>query len=84
MVASLRRHGFAAAPVRTIAEIADDPATVETGLIDWCRDGRLDWPRLRAPVRLSRTPCVVGRPVGVLGEARDDVLALVDPGPLPR
>jgi len=84
MVASLRRHGFAAAPVRTIAEIADDPATVETGLIDWCRDGRLDWPRLRAPVRLSRTPCVVGRPVGVLGEARDDVLALVDPSPLPR
>lgn len=70
-VALLARAGLRAAPVRSVAEIAEDPDTVSQGLIRWRELDGLRWPLLGSPVRLSATPPVVGRPIGPLGEGRD-------------
>ena len=85
---ALSQAGFAATIVRSVAEVADDPATVAAGVVNWRHSDGLDWPLLGPPFRLSRTPAVVGEPIGPLGEGNDDAARLAGhsapPAPMRR
>ncbi len=64
----LRAAGIQAAAVRTVAEVGEDSARLDRGIVAWrTRDGTT-WPLLRPPFQLSETPAVVGEPIGPLGE----------------
>lgn len=64
----LGRAGIAAAAVRTVAELADDPATRARALVEHVRDAAgVEWPLLCSPLGLSLTPPGPGAPIGPLG-----------------
>lgn len=66
----LRAAGILAVPVRSVAEVAEDPETGNSGtVVRRMRDG-LEWPLLGSPIRLSATAPTAAQPIGVLGEGR--------------
>lgn len=77
-----RRAGLAAAPVRSVSEVAESAQTAERRLIVWAsaEDGR-SWPLLG--LRLARTPPVVARPIGRLGEANAELTHGLDSAATP-
>jgi hypothetical protein len=62
--------GIAAASILSIGEVAASPQAIARRLIVEARgeDGRT-WPLLNSPLRLSRTPARVRKPIGPLVEA---------------
>jgi crotonobetainyl-CoA:carnitine CoA-transferase CaiB-like acyl-CoA transferase len=69
--------GFDAAPVRTVAEVAQSVQVTARELIVHRTDSvGLDWPLLNPPLRLEMTPAQVRRPIGELGEANAELLPL--------
>lgn len=70
VVDAAHRAGMAAAPVRSVSEVArcEQTAARELILERSGEDGR-QWPLLNSPLRLGRTPPRVTRPIGELGEA---------------
>jgi crotonobetainyl-CoA:carnitine CoA-transferase CaiB-like acyl-CoA transferase len=65
----LRAAGQRYAPVRTYAEVADDPQVWENGYLT-----EVDGTRVVTPIRLSDTPARVGRPAPDLGADTIEVL----------
>ncbi|MPZ45608.1 MAG: CoA transferase [Betaproteobacteria bacterium] len=74
LVEACERAGIPAAAVRSVGEVACSPQTIARQLIIEIPgdDGRR-WPLLNSPLRLSRTPPLVGKPIGELGEANSEL-----------
>lgn len=66
LVAACATAGAVAVPVRTVAEVVDCPRTVAGGLIQHVANAAgQTWPALTSPMRLSLTPPVIGRAIGL-------------------
>ncbi|WP_342642097.1 CaiB/BaiF CoA-transferase family protein [Rhodoligotrophos ferricapiens] len=76
LASALRAQGVPAAPVRSVAEVADDPETFAAGIIAWREADGLRWPLLGPPFQLSQTPAGVGAPIGPLGEGNREVAVI--------
>jgi crotonobetainyl-CoA:carnitine CoA-transferase CaiB-like acyl-CoA transferase len=76
LVERLARRGIAAAPVRSIAEVAESAQAYERGLLRRVRDsaGR-EWPIFACPMRLSLTPANAHAAIGPLGEANAPIFS---------
>jgi len=74
LVEAALKAGMAAAPVRSVSEVALCEQTAARKLILEQRgeDDRL-WPLLNSPLRLGLTPPEVKRPIGELGEANEEL-----------
>jgi crotonobetainyl-CoA:carnitine CoA-transferase CaiB-like acyl-CoA transferase len=84
LVARLSERGIAAAPVLSVAEVAESAQTRARALLVHAADATgQDWPLLSCPVRLSATPARVERPIGQLGEANEPILARLAPAVVP-
>jgi len=78
LVAQARTHALAATPVCTVTEVAEHPHVAARKLIIECAvAGEEAWPLMNSPLRLALTPATVRRPIGKLGEANQEVLALL-------
>jgi crotonobetainyl-CoA:carnitine CoA-transferase CaiB-like acyl-CoA transferase len=65
MSAELKAQGAPCTPVLSIAETAEFPQTKARELIVWRRsETGVDWPLLGSPLRLSRTPPLIAKPIG--------------------
>ena len=65
-----------ASPINDIAEMFADPQTIARGMRMDLEDGRgTHLPSVRAPMLMSATPPVYGRPAPRLGEHTDEILA---------
>jgi len=68
-----------AAPVNSVNEVLSHQQVVARELVLYAlADDGVRWPLLNSPLRLSRTPPVVRRPIGALGEANEEILARLD------
>jgi len=76
---SAARAGLTAAPVNSVSEVLNHPQVTARQLVLYgqSEDG-VRWPLLNSPLRLTRTPPVVRRPIGRLGEANKEILASLD------
>ena len=77
--ASAKRACLITAPVQTVQDVLNHPQVAARQLVIYgtSEDG-LEWPLLNSPLRLSRTPPAVRRPIGKLGEANDEILGRLD------
>lgn len=66
----LRAAGILAVPVRSVAEVAEDPETFESGTIVRRTSDGLVWPLFSCPIRLSATTPAASEPIGAIGEGR--------------
>ncbi len=74
LVSALAQSGYAAAPVLTVSEAATSAQSQARSLMVYGADASGQrWPLLSCPIRLSRTPAVVQRPIGRLGEANEEI-----------
>jgi crotonobetainyl-CoA:carnitine CoA-transferase CaiB-like acyl-CoA transferase len=75
-VAALAERGIAAAPVRSVEEIAKDERIVGAGAVETVR-GRDDvmWPLFGSVFRFSSIPTIPLQPIGPLGEATEAAVA---------
>lgn len=79
----LREGGILAVPVRSIAEVAEDPETRGSGtVVQRTLDG-LQWPLLGCPIRLSATAPIASDPIGALGEGKTRAEQIVADGRKP-
>lgn len=68
VVQALDERAVPAAPILTIAEVAEHPQLAARELIAWRRDDKqVEWPLLGSPIRLSKTPTHVVKPIGPVG-----------------
>jgi crotonobetainyl-CoA:carnitine CoA-transferase CaiB-like acyl-CoA transferase len=71
--------GLVAATVNSVNEVLQHPQVEFRDLVLYTLAGDgLRWPLLNSPLRLSRTPPVVRRPIGALGEANQDIFGRPD------
>lgn len=74
LVAAASGRGVLCAPVNSITEALDSEQAKERGLVVAAVEGGRDWELLASPIKLSRTPAVVQRAIGPLGEYTQEVL----------
>jgi crotonobetainyl-CoA:carnitine CoA-transferase CaiB-like acyl-CoA transferase len=79
LLAKLEEKGVPASPINDIAQMFADPQTVARGMRLDLDDGHGNMlPSVRAPMLMSATPCVYGRPSPRLGEHTAEVIAELD------
>ncbi len=73
MVQAAAASGLCAAAVNTVSDIVDHPQVIARELIVYGSGNGMKWPMLTSPLRMARTPTVVPRPIGLLGEANAEI-----------
>ena len=75
-IALFDQHGLPCGPINTYAQVFDDPQVRARGLVVETEHPRLGRIRsLGAPVKMSVTPPIAGRPAPLLGEHTREVLS---------
>lgn len=74
LVAMATQRGILCAPVNSITEALDGAQAKERKLVVDAVEGGRRWELLASPIRLSRTPAVVQRAIGPMGEYTQEVL----------
>ncbi len=81
LLARLDANAVPASPINTIGEMFDDPQTVARGMRMELDDGHGNTlPSVRAPMLMSATPPVYGRPSPRLGEHTAEILSEIGEG----
>jgi crotonobetainyl-CoA:carnitine CoA-transferase CaiB-like acyl-CoA transferase len=78
-VARLARLGVQTTPVSTVHEMLAHPQTAARGLWFLASEEGMTWPLLASPLRLSRPPPAVRRPMPTLGRDSAEILASLRP-----
>jgi len=79
LAASAASVGLITAPVNSVNDILDEPQVIARDLVLYSvGDDDVRWPLLNSPLRMSRTPPRVCRPIGRLGEANEEIFSGLD------
>ncbi|MPZ47060.1 MAG: CoA transferase [Betaproteobacteria bacterium] len=76
LAARAAADGFITAPVNSVNDLLNEPQLIARDLVLYSlADDGLRWPLLNSPLRLSRTPPRVRRPIGRLGEGNEEIFS---------